>query len=252
MSEKYDLVILGATFMSFGLAKAFKGKSLIIDEKAKPGFEFIDSYHKGADHESELITHEGKRFKDFFAKADLLKVFFIPEWTAFLSNWICKNNIPVLLFTNVLKIEDSYGMKELTIYNSNGKNKILAKRIIDTRTKTFTKKTLNAIIYGGAFESFDDCITVKHYNEKLTLAEFEMPASFDYPDARERIFNLWANRPEEYADIRIAAVADIFYKKADVKERQISENHSEIYSTYYPDPFVSFDKGCRIGEALCC
>ncbi|MGI6279526.1 MAG: hypothetical protein ACOYJS_03080 [Acutalibacteraceae bacterium] len=249
--RRYDLVIFGATFLGLGAAKASKGKTLIIEEKANPCGEFIDSFHSGSDYKAELITEEGRKFKAFFEDAGLCGNVFIPEWTAFVSSWICKNDIEVLLFTNVLKVEPEGEEYKITIFNSNGKSEIFAKRIIDTRTKSFVYKTLNAITYGGIFDSFHESIKVYPYNDKYSIAEFKMPDSFDYPAARKRVFELWATRPEEYKHILIAAVADLFYKKSDCEQTEVSKNYINAYSTYYANPFLAFDKGSALGGKFC-
>lgn len=249
--EKYDLVVLGATFLSLGLVKGYKGKSLIIESKAKPGYEFIDAFYNGENYENKCETAEGKAFKEYFEKAELLKKAFIPEWTAFVSDYICKNNIPVLLFTNVLKIEDTDNCKKLTIFNSAGKSEILAEKIIDTRTNSFEFKTLNAVVYGDEIATFDSSMTVVYTDGKVHLIEFKIPNGYDYPEARNAVYTIWAKRPEKLRGTQIAAVADVFFEKSDIESFKIDEKHSELYSTYYENPFIAFDNGCKIGGMLC-
>lgn len=245
--EKYDLVLIGATFLSVGIAKGYKGNCLIIEPKAKPGYEFIDSFAETTGYDKECVTEDGKNLKKYFSEEGLLENPFIPEWTAFLSNYICKNNIHVLLFTNVLKLEEIENSKKLTIFNSLGRSEILADKVIDTRTNSFSYKTLNAVIYGDEFFPFNDALEEIYRKDSVRIVKVTIPNGYDYPQAREMVYSLWANRPEELKDTRLAAVADIFFEKSDVKSRSISSGYDEIYSTFYENPFLAFDEGVSIG-----
>jgi len=248
--KKYDLILIGATFLSVGIAKAYKGKCLIIEPKAKPGYEFIDSFAVGENYDKELLTDEGRAFKNYFESEELCDNPFTPEWTAFLSNYICKNNIDILIFTNVLKVEQNDNSNKLTIFNSLGKGEILADRVIDTRTNSIAYKTLNAVVYGEEFYEFCDGIKEIYRKDLVRIVEFKMPASYDYPEARNAVYSIWKGRPEELNDTRLAAVADIFFEKSDVENKNISLGYDEIYSTYHANPFLAFDKGILFGGAL--
>ncbi len=248
--EKYDVVILGATFLGVGIAKGSAGKCLIIEAKAKPGYEFIDSF--GQDNfEKNVTTKQGEDFYEYFKNSQLLDNPFIPEWTAFLSNWICKNNIECRLFTNALKIEDCDGGKLITVFGGEGKSKIFAQRIVDTRTKSLSEKSLNAVIYGDLSKGICDNMQVAFNDGEFSLVKFRVPTDLDYTSARKRLYEAWENRPKELKSHKIAAVADEFYETADVKEKIIDSAVSEIYSSYYSNPFTAFDSGVIAGGELC-
>lgn len=245
--EKYDLILIGATFLSVGIAKGYKGKCLIIEPKAKPGYEFIDAFAKTSDYDKACVTEEGKNLKKYFCDEGLLDNPFIPEWTAFLSNYICENNIDILLFTNVLKIEPFEGSNKITIFNSLGRSEILAEKVIDTRTNSFSQKTLNTVVYGDEFFAFNDALKEIYRKESVRIIEVTIPNGYDYPEARQLVYSIWANRPQELMETRIAAVADIFFEKSDIKSRSVNSGYDEIYSTFYENPFIAFDEGVSIG-----
>lgn len=248
--EKYDLIIIGATFEAFGIADSFKGTKLVIEEKAKPGYEFIDSFHNGTDYDKEPETKEGKEFKEFLDEKDMLGKIYVPEWAAYLSSWICRKNTPVLLMTNVLKITEYDGGYRLTVFNTEGINEFYAKQVIDTRTKDFCGKTLGAAIYSGRFESFHEDMKITGLTDTLTVVEVDVPDDFTYAKGREKFYEIWKNRPEQYAGCLVAAVADIFFKKSPVKDRKISDNYTEVYSTYFANPLLAYDGGAKIGGGL--
>lgn len=248
--ENYDLVLIGSTFLAVGIAKGFKGKCLIIEPKGKPGYEFVDSFNMGSAYNKKCVTKACKEFKEHLKNHELFADLFVPEWTAFFSEYICKNNIDILLFTNVLKIENFENGKKLTIYNSLGKGEITAERVIDTRTNSFTYKTLNAVVYGDEFYPFAGGMTETYHRDNVRIVEFRIPNGYDYPQARDLVYSLWASRPEKLKDTRIAAVADIFFEKSDIENTTIDFCHSEMYSTYYENPILAFDKGVSIGGAL--
>lgn len=248
--KKYDLVLIGATFLSVGIAKAYKGKCLIIEPKAKPGYEFIDSFAETTGYDKECVTEDGRNLKKYFCDEGLLDNPFIPEWTAFLSNYICKNNIDVLIFTSVLNIEQIENTNKLTIFNSLGKGEILADKVIDTRTNSFSYKTLNAVIYGDEFFAFDDALKEIYHKDLVRIIQVKIPNVYDYPEARNMVYSIWAKRPEELKETRLAAVADIFFEKSDIKSHPLCSGYDEIYSTYYENPFLAFDEGVSIGGGL--
>lgn len=245
----YDLVIIGATFLSLGLAESCNGNCLIIEQKAKPGYEFIDAFRISQSYDAECVTEKGHEFKEYLQKSELLEKAFIPEWTAYVSDYICKNNIRILLFTNVLSVDDCQDGKRITIFNSNGKSTVQARKVVDTRTKTFGKKSLNAVICGDLPEALKNA-AVTYKDGNIAVAEFIMPQKCTYPAARQKLFSEWGNRPESFKNATIAAVAEEFCLRSDVEERKIDENYFEFYSAYYDDPLIAFDKGCEIGEKL--
>lgn len=245
--ERYDLVILGATFLALGAAKAYGGKSLIIEEKTKPGFEFIDCFHNGDGYTQALKTDEGRRFRSFLEQYGLCERLYIPEWTPYVSKWICENDIPVLLFTKVLGVQREAGMYKLSVYNTGGRQALYANKILDTRTKAFSQKTLNAIVFGEHAESFSEDLSVLPCGGQTSIAEIKVPGDADYPSARAKVFSLWENRPEKYSNLVISAVADEFYKKPDRAYGKNTPHYKEVYSAYYANPFLAFDKGCEIG-----
>lgn len=248
--ETYDVVILGATFLSLGVAKVQNGNTLIIDSKGKPGYEFIDAYHNGDNYAFTPQTPEGKAFRSFMEEQGLCQNVFIPEWTAYVSDWICKNNLSVLLFTTVLSVENHGDSKKITIFNSNGKQVIYARKVIDTVTHDYTKKTLNLVSYGECPEAFTPAMEVTPHDELFSLVSFDIPLSYCMAQAKQVLYTAWENRPESCKNTTIAALSDTFYLKAANGFRQTAENQYEAPSTFYDNPFMAFDKGAAIGGAL--
>ena len=248
--EFYDLVLIGASFFSLGAAYECKGRSLIIDSKAKPGYEFIDAFYNGEAYDRPIKTPKGRAFAQYFKQSGLLDTVYIPEWTPYLSRWICENEIDMLFFTSVLSVDKEGEYSKITLYNTMGKQEILARRIIDTRTEEFTEKQLNGLVCGGKVKAFGPSIKVKEF-EKISLVEFTVPENYSYTQARAHIFKIWEGRPEQYQSVKIAAIADQFFKRPALEKRVVSDSIWHYYSAFYDNPLLAFDKGCEIGGVCC-
>ena len=237
--EKYDLVIFGLTFFGTGVASVFKGKSLIIEPKSKPGYEFIDSFHMGTGYENSVQTDAGKEFSEMMLPME--NVF---SKTPYISKWIADKNINALLFTNVIDVAKNNDGYVITLFNSYGKTKISAKQIIDTRTDSYIEKKLGFITLGGTVGEV--------MGESVCTAEcdgyslWELDAQADYKDARSRIYSMF----EEECSYSLVAVADEFYKKADVEGETSPEGYLKRYSTFYDNPLIAFDEGAKLGGEL--
>ena len=241
--KKYDLVIFGLTFFGTGVATSYKGDTLIIESKTKPGYEFIDSFHTGKDFEKPMQTEAGKAFSKYM-KGENAGVPHIYSKTPHISKWIADANINTLLFTNIIDVTKSSDGYVITLFNSYGKTKISAKQIIDTRTDSYIEKKLGFITLGGTVGEV--------LGESVCTAEcdgyslWELDAQADYKDARSRIYSMF----EEECSYSLVAVADEFYKKADVEGETSPEGYLKRYSTFYDNPIIAFDEGAKLGGEL--
>ncbi len=250
-TEEFDLALIGATFLAVGAAAACPGRCVIIEEKASPGYEFVDAFRFGPLSAEAPATETGKAFRRRFEDAGLLARPFVPGWAAPLCAFAAERGLDLLLHTCLLGAERADGGVRLTVYNSEGRRTLFARRVVDTRTGAFCEKTLNAVLCGGRPAAFDAGMTVYPVDEDCAIAAFRVPDGADLPAARKLVFDLWAHRPEALLKTRIAAVADFFALKAAAPERTVFEGYREIPSAYYDDPFSAFDRGCAIGGEAC-
>ncbi len=248
--KKYDLILLGATFLSLGIADVYTGKTLIIDSKTKPGYEYIDAFHNFSLNNTRLNTQKGVDFAEYLNSFDLYSNVYIPEWTAYVSKWIYEKSMSILLLTDVLEVQKlDNRLFKVIIFNSNGRQELYTKQIVDTRTKSPNKKYLNALVCGGNVDSFDSAMSVVNCCD-ISIIEVEIPIDYTYTRARERVVNLWQSRPAKYDMVKLAAIADVFYEEVNVDAVEVTAGYKEVYSTYYSNPLTAFDKGCKIGGEL--
>lgn len=243
---EYDLIILGATFLSLGAAKAFNGKCLIIDEKTKPGYEFIDAFKNGNNYSRKYLRSE--EIKSFFEEKALLENVFIPGWTTHICKWIGENNLSFLLMTNVISVEKEEGRFKLLIHNVNGRSVIYTKKLLDTRIKKADRKFLNAVVSNKEGIDYNLCENLVKINETTAIFEFEVPSCTSYIEARQSLYEAFKNRKDK--KLKIAAIADCFYETENDFERKIDENYLHCSSSSFENPFAAFDYGFKIGEEM--
>ena len=235
--KKYDLVVFGLTFLAAGVASVYKGKTLIVESKTKPGYEFIDSFHSGKNYEIAMLTGAGKEFKSFLGDFGALPEKYIFSMTPYISKWIADKNINVLLMTNILGVKKDNDGYIITLFNSCGITEIFAKQIIDTRTDSYSLKTLN---YLAKSEETD------RDGKEYLVCEVEVSAEIDYAAARKKVYSAF----EGECSHKLVAVADEFYKKSDREESVSPEGYIKRYSSFYDNPLIAFDKGTQFGGVL--
>ncbi len=245
--KKCNTVIIGATFAAMGILDTHRSDTLVIENKAKPGYEYIDSFYCG-DKWSFDETDKGS-FLTFLKGYGILDKPYCFDWTPYIAKWICDMGAEVLFFTNVIRVNESDDGYVLTIFNSCGKSDIFAKNVIDTRTKEYDSKSLG-FITDSKIKAPASEISEKYVGEDFCIYHYNLFSEDDYVTSREKIVSLIENTSVNKNHAHLIAIADEFYLKGERKRGVWDKNRKDIYSSSFDNPFVAYMEGKKIGAEI--
>ncbi|MBE7046302.1 MAG: hypothetical protein E7396_02685 [Ruminococcaceae bacterium] len=248
--KKYDLVIFGSTFYAAGICSAYKGSTLVVEPKTKPGYEFIDAYHPGSILEYTSISKEAKEFSDFLHLKKLTHDAYILRWTPYLSEMMLHTSADYLFLTDILNVRKSDEGYVVTIFNTMGKSEICAQRIIDTRATDLGSKTINFLTKGDAPLSENEDLKLIMEYEDYSIYERKINIDDDYPSARKKVVESFTYLKSLCDNISLVSIADEFYKRAAKAQTEISVGYLKCASSYYDNPIEAYDMGARKGEEI--
>jgi hypothetical protein len=256
MGQLYDIAILGATFLGFGIAlKSENG--VVIESGGIFGPEFIGNYKVCPPVKVNPKTDAGTEFlrqlemrKIISASGDIFPAPAVYAMSVFLR----EKPVDILLMTEVIDIERKDGVYHIKVYHTKGFETITAKKIADTNTfakKTdaaFTggiKKSLNAVIYNPGANSLEGL----SYNGASKLYTYSLPAPPEKTryEAIEDLCGLegvFKNR-----NMRISSIAPEFAYDIRPIHRVIEEDFVWNPSIAYTNLAEAFDEGALLAEA---
>lgn len=248
--KKYDLVIFGATFYAAGICSAYKGSTLIIESKTKPGYEFIDAYHPGNVLEYTPVTKQGRAFVEYLKENNLFDDPYILRWTPYISKKLLQISGDCLLLTDLVSVKECDEGFVITIFNTMGKSEILAQRIIDTRTIELEAKTINLLLKGKTPSVCDrNTRCIMKYMD-YSIYEINLNVDDDYPSARKKAVESFDYLRSLCEEISLVAIADEFYKKAKEAQKETAPGYIICASSYYDNPIEAYDMGAKKGEEI--
>lgn len=245
--KNYNTVIIGATFSAMGILDTHKSDTLVIENKAKPGYEYIDSFY--CDNNKGFDETDKGSFFTFLKDCDVSDKPYYFDLTPYVAKWLCDSGAKVLFFTQVMKMDKSEDGYVLTIFNSYGKSEIFAKNVIDTRTKEYDSKSLGFITDSKIAVSVPE-LSEKYISEDFCIYHYNLSSKDDYVTARRKIVSLIKNTQVNKNNAQLIAIADEFYLKGEKKKGMLDINYKEIYSSSFDNPFVAYNEGRKMGAEI--
>lgn len=259
MNQSYDTLIIGASMTGIGLAFHNKENTLIIERTASPGSEYISAFYPGKNWKEAPAGALKKELEErniiYKGKAH------IPALAPVLCNFIKREKLNALFWTEITKTEKKEDAFEVEILNASGLQTIKAERIIDTTSlrisspdnSSIISKGINAILHceneTAAFEMKDGRIIDGRFpSEKFFSVPIEI--NDDWPEARKKLFDAWKKRPDEIKGWLMASTASEFVYASKKGPFEVGKNWSHLPSTAYSNPLESFNAGknFKLGE----
>lgn len=259
---EYDLIVIGATFAGLGAAYAARDKVLVLESRSQIGYEFIGAYHPGDDWEMEKsLSAKGEELRSELVARGILskegKVY-IPEVLPLIYHRVSQDNLPVLLMTEVIRVEKEDDCYLVEIYNSDGIAQLRAKRVLDTTEgrsvspklrPRILKKTINAMLWGGEAGEIvleEPGVQILSANKKgEAILKLDMDCSTNYTEARRRLHEYWTVKGKEWPGWTIAGMGDCFGLIPEENTREISEGHRLLLSCSFSNPLAAFEAGVK-------
>jgi hypothetical protein len=263
---KYDIVLLGATSVSLGLAKQLKEKYriLIINDTAMIASEFIAAYNLGSNWEyepKELIT---KEIKEDLIKRNIMNKNGVSIYSAgsiFYKNF-SELECDTLLDTQILSIEKPDSSYEVNIFNCAGHSKIEAAYIIDTTANRISeaevlKKTLNCVLANAEKDDFPDISLnniefVKEQDDKINTVIMKLNCEIKSELFKDRhcLLEVWKQRPEALKKWKIAAIGFCHEVQVSLGFKKIDNNYILMPAAFYANPLIGIDEGIEKGRSV--
>lgn len=263
MNNCYEILILGSTFAGLGAAYACRSNMLVLDRRTQIGYEFINSFDPGEHWNRIDLSSEGEKLKKELLDRDILSengLIHLPAAAPLMYHRISRDEVPILLMTEVINIQQKSGVFEVEIFNVSGSHSFRALRILDTVFDTrlqsvyrpeVISKSINAMLYN--VESEDQMPSgwskeVRFFRGKLpgeVILKLRLDEKDDWISARCKLHQLWENRPDFLKRWTIAAVADCFEQTVQKGPMDVTENWSILPSAAYRNPLEAFEAGYR-------
>ncbi len=240
----YDVIVLGATFASAGIATVLGEKALILERRPQAGYEFLNALNFGTNYDVPLMTEEAKLLCEKFTQKG-----------AFLNDRVCLFDCAGLLYQclenkNVylnmepISVETEENGFKVTVHGVSGYRTFYAKKVIDTRcnAEISESKTLNllvknlenpeAVLPGAAQEKWG-------YAGDVTV-KIPVEQGEGYIEARKKVKAFLEQMP---AGFKAVCVADCFAEQVAGSFPVEKNGIILLPSVAYDNPFKAFDAG---------
>lgn len=149
----YDVIVIGATFVSAGIAEKYKEKCLVIEESAQAGYEFFGALDFSV-NETEIYP--------------------------------CFQKCQILFSTDLVSVQKTDRGFACVIHGVNGFYTYYAKLVIDTRcdAEMCVSKTYNLLIHSEEEPEFSNMAALKALGENRYVVCCPVPLSCGYVEAR--------------------------------------------------------------------
>lgn len=240
----YDVIVLGATFASVGIATVLDKKALIIERRPQAGYEFLNALNFGAKYDAPLMSREARSLFETFA-----------EKGAFINDRVCLfdcagvlyqilENKNVYLNMELICVEREDDAFKVTVHGVSGYRTFYAKQVVDTRCsdEIAAHKTLNllvknlenpeAVLPGAAKEKWG-------YSGDV-LVKIPVEKGKSYIDARKKVKAFLEQMP---AGFKAVCVGDCFAMSAAGTYPAEKDGIFYLPSVAYDNPLQAFDAG---------
>ena len=259
-------LVLGATFAGLGIASAAKQRALVIDSFSQPGHEFISSFRLGEHWPAAARTSQGGQLLGQLKQRNVLNeagFVHLPAVLPIVCDYIERERLPLLLMTSVVHIAPHPQGYEVTVHNVSGRQTLIAGELIDTTSQSLAfagiapsirRKRLNAMLHhpepdGRLPEPFAESISFQQgrFAGEVVL-RVELAPDDGWIEARQKLYRLWSERPEQLAPWKIAAIADTFELHPGTGPDRLGENWLHLPSAAYSNPIEAFEEGVLLAE----
>lgn len=254
--KQVKTVILGGSCLGVG-GLLNTQKSLLIERSASIGGEYFDAYKSTTDWDCELQTALSCEFRKNMESRHMVR----GEQSDFyglapLIYYKLKEHADrVMLMTELAGIDTTDDGYQLTVYDQSGRHKISCEEIIDTSVlcvsdldfgqDNIEEKRLNAIIYnpGGKSGSVGGIELEPGRNDHELFLRVRVGKSSGFPEAREKIIELWEARSPELKDCLISSIAKEFDYDLKSEKSELKENWQYLNPVIYANPLQAIDAG---------
>lgn len=254
VENKYPVIVLGATFAGIGAAYADRENTLIIERSSLVGYEFINCFRTGAGWLESKLSAEGERLRGELLERKILKKdgkVYISEVAPVLYNRFIKDNINILLMSDIVSISSKGSVFEIEVYNAGGFSRFIANKIIDTRPENISPDSVRSKSINAMLLSSDNAIFPEIHHPKAsfdrteqgTIMRFNLDATDNWFTARRKLHEFWAERPSELKPWQILAVAQVFDIRPNAGLCAHNENLLSINSAFFENPLEAFEEG---------
>ncbi len=213
MIERYDTLIIGASFFGCGMASASKGRMLVLEEAILPGGDFVLSLNPGKDYDSSQFRTDAARelylrMREVNAISSEGRVS-LAGISEIMADWCLKNELPIFFGVGVVQ-RDEHRVVAVT---AEGVKEFEAERILDARPKAGDGKWFNAMITVQAGVP-DCCIGPFAMRHSIIDGEcflsFQVPVDSSWSDVRAMFHRAWDFRPSSLKNSTIMLTATRF------------------------------------------
>ena len=235
MNNKFETLIIGASFYGMALAKTLGDRAVLIERGYRIGEEFSSSL-KVTEFSGEVKTELGKCFLSKMQKHNLIDdmgmIYSAPSAYVLAEELKGVNAVFATEIISLSKIDEGY---EIILFNSEGRQTVYADCIIDTTGEVEgVSKKLNVIIrepngLETKFDKFTNCI----------IYGFEAKPNEKLIDTRKRLYSFF----EENNQHGVVFVADCYdyYVKPGVYKKD--KSYYIIPSAGFGNPISAVDAG---------
>ncbi len=248
MEDRFDCIVLGATFAAAGLAAVLGPRCLILEEGPLAGYEFISALHFGDGYEAPLQSAAARELQTEFHQRG-----------AFENGRICLldcagplyrrlQDQKLLLNTavaGVTKTEDGFS---LLTHGVAGFRRWQARHIIDTRPQPqdITTKSLNALLTVPEDAAPPPELALQRWGHPGQLVlQCPVAADADEPQARAALNALLQQTP-----YRLALTAECFTHTVAAAGPFRRDGIIGLPSCAYRNPLLAYDAGVLYAEEV--
>ncbi len=213
MIEKYDTLILGASFFGCGMASACKGRVLVLEEAILPGGDFVLSLNPGMDYDSSKLRTDTARelylrMREVNAISSEGRVS-LAGISEVMADWCLKKELPIFFGVGVVQ-RDEHRVVAVTV---EGVREFEAEMIVDARPKAGQGKWLNAMI-GTPTELPDGFkgpfVMRRSLIDGECFLSFQVPVDSSWSEVRAMFHRAWDFRPASLKNSTIMLTATRF------------------------------------------
>ncbi|MFC4777017.1 FAD-dependent oxidoreductase [Paenibacillus sp. GCM10023252] len=268
----YPVVVIGATYTGLGLASADPERVLVIERSASIGYEYTAAYQARPLNADANWSEPAQQLIASFRERDTISPdgrLHLPGMSPITFKWAKERALHLNLMTEVLAITPQSGGFKLVIYNASGRQELTAEQVIDTTSTCSSRpsyakdsgciraKWLHAMLHPGSSEApipelgqedASSIIRGRFDNEMIYRCQLELHDS--WPAARQKLYEAWSQRSEQWRDWGIVAMADTFVYEVEPGRYQLEDGLVWVPSCGYDNLLTAFDTGIRYGEEL--